>query len=247
MIPIRVYYHLTQINHWEEVTDYIFSRIVSSGLYEHVEGIYIGVLGKKEEAPKLEDLLKKYPKASIRIHSEKVEIFEYHTLRLLKEDADNLPLFYGLYLHSKSVTYPKEGIEGDAGRTPDGFKYDWYWQQFMTYWLVENWMKWYKALALKEIGYDIASVRVIPARMSASTRTHGSGNFWSVNSEYFKTLDKKGFEYSEWIDRFEPEMIAFSKMPIIYIMCNMFTQGFPFQTPFYEYMESFKNLDEYSI
>lgn len=247
MIQIRVYFHTTLINHHLEIAEYIFSRIVSSGLYEHIEGIYIGALGELDELEKLKELIKKYPKAKIRAHSLRKADYEFFTMRLLKEDCDKLPKFYALYTHAKSVTFPKEGIEGEEGRTPDAHKFDWYWQQYMTYWLVENWKNWYRALDLKDVGYDIAGVRLIPARMSASTRTHASGTFFAVNSEYFKTLDDKIIEWAEWKDKFEAEQFPFSGNPIIYIMCNMFCNGFPFQTPFYEYMESFKNLDDYSI
>ncbi len=243
-VKIRVYYHVTCINHFLEITEYIFDRIVSSGLYEYIEGIYIGALGEPEELIKLEELIKKYPKAIIRSHSERKADYEFHTLRLLHEDSKTLPKFYGMYLHSKSVTFPKEGCEG---RTPNDHKYDWYWMQYMVYWMVEQWQKCYRALDMKDIGYDICGVKIAPARMSASKRTHASGNMWFANSEYIKTLDSKTIEWSEWKDIFEGEMWAFSGNPIIYMPCNMFTDGFPFQIPFYEYMEKIKNIEDYTI
>lgn len=244
-VPIRVFYHVTCVNHYLEITKYIFDRIISSGLYEHIDGIYIGALGDGDAILELQKLIGDYPKAKISAHSIRKADYEFHTLRLLKYDADTLPKFYSVYLHSKSISYPKEG--NDQGKTPNDHLWDMFWMKFMCHYVVTEWERWYKALSLKGWGYDIAGCRVVPARLSASSRTHASGNFWAANSEYIKTLSDEMIEWAEWKDIFNGEMWAFSGNPIVYILSNMFSDAFPFDQDFDTYMANFEHFDEYQI
>lgn len=244
-MKIRAYYHVTMAEHYIEITDYIFSRMVSSGLYDNLEGIYIGALGDEDQLPVLQECINKYPKAQISAHSTRKADYEFHSLRLLKKDADTLPLHYQVYVHSKSISYPKNG--NDKGKTPADHVWDMFWMKSMTYFIVGEWERWYKALSLKGWAYDIAGCRIIPARLSASSRTHAGGNFWAARSDYIKTLSDKTIEWSEWKDIFEGEMWAFSGNPIIYIMSNLFADGFPYQHDFDEYMASLSNKEDYQI
>lgn len=242
---IRIYYHVTMMNHYLEITEYILNKSKDSGLLDECEGFYIGALGDTSELSKLQELISKYPKAKIRAHSERKADYEFHTLRLMKEDADTLPLHYQVYLHSKSVSYPKGGTP--EGKTHNDHLWDMWWMKIMTYFMVGQWQRWYKALSLKGWGYDIAGYRIVPARLSASSRVHASGNFHAANSEYIKTLNNKTVEWEEWKDIFEGEMWAFSGNPIVYVMSNMCHDGFPWEEDFDTYMANFKHFDEYQI
>lgn len=244
-MKIRAYYHVTMVEHYIEITDYIFEKMVSSGLYDNLEGIYIGALGDEDQLPILQACIDKYPKAQVVSHDIRKANHEFQTLRMIKKDADTLPTFIAVYVHSKSISYPKNG--NDKGKTPADHRWDIFWMKFMVYFIVGEWRRWYKALTLKGWSYDIAGCRIIPARLSASSRTHAGGNFWSARSDYLKTLNDKTIEWAEWKDQFEVEQWGFSGNPIIYVMSNMFHDGFPFENDLDEYMASFPNKEDYQI
>lgn len=245
-VPVRIYMHLTMLNHWAELVEYVLAKASESRLLAECEAFYIGALGDSAQLPKLKEIVARYPKVEIRGHDENKMLYEFYTLRFLKQDADNLPKFYSVYLHSKSVTFPKEGIPEIEGRTPAAHRYDFMWFQYMIYWMVEKWQKSYRALDMKEIGYDTSGVRMIPLRMSAAEVSHASGNMWWANSEYVKTLSAKDLEAADWKDIFLAERWLWYKQPLTYIPCNMFTVGFPLDVDFHEYMNSFPNLEDYT-
>ncbi len=260
-MKIRIYYHVTMMNHYLEITEYILNKAQESGLLAACDGFYIGALGEPDELLKLQELISKYPKAQIRAHSERKMSYEFHTLRFLKEDADNLPTHYQVYVHSKSVSYPKEG-DPITGKRPDDFRWDFFWMQWMVFNMVTQWDRWYKALSLKGWGYDIAACRVVPARLSASSRVHSSGNMWAANSDYIKTLSTDIVAYTDYKDIFEAEMFAFSGSiqksenelvkrtcgyPIIYIMSQMFSDAFPYEKDFDTYIKTVTNFNDYAI
>lgn len=249
-VSIRIYYHLTLINEWYNITDEIFKSLVESYLYEEAESISIGVLGSVDELVRLEGLLSFYPKAKIIRHSEDVSYFEFHTISKFKEDADTLPLFYGLYLHSKSVMTSKDNI-------PD-MEFKAFWRQYMTYWMVTKWEQCYHALDLRDLddhhaGYDMCGVRVVPARKSIGGTTHISGNFWWAVSDYIKSLKMVLADtYYDGQNRYTgghaPEVWPLSGHPIVYMPCNLFQMGMPSDKgTFKEYWEALPNKEKYLL
>lgn len=248
MTKIRIYYHVTCIGRYFEITKGIFDSIMESGLHDECEGIYVGVLGLGTDVEKLNELLLNYPKAKIIAHSTHLDYFELFTIQHLKKDADTLPKFFALYLHSKGVT---SANENDS-------KFRQFWCDYMIYWMVSNWRLWYHALNLKDLddhdaGYDIASVRVVSARKSIGHTVHGSGNMWSADSEYIKTLE---FVLADtYFDGQNPyqgghiaETWAFSGQPIIYAPTMMFQMGFPYDKgTFKEYWEALPNKEKYVL
>lgn len=237
MIPVKIYFHTTLIKEHLAITEYIFDKMLACGLMDYCDSVSVGALGEADELVKLEKLLSKYPKARIVAHDTDKNIFEFHTLRHLKKDVDTLPKFYALYCHSKSVTFGKEDKREDV-------LYERWWKDYMTKFVIEEWRRNYRALDLKDTGYDICGVRIIPARHSASSRTHASGNFWFASSEYLKTLPR--IDSLDLDDRFEAEMWSFSGMPITYISCNAFTVGFPYEEDFETHINNL-DLSQYTI
>lgn len=248
MTKIRIYYHVTLIGKYFDITLDIFDEIERSGLMDECEGIYIGVLGDAKELQNFMELIERYPKAKvINYHTDK-QYYEWHTISKIKEDADNLPRFYALYLHSKGVTSENENDS----------KFRQFWADYMTYWMVTKWKQWYHALDLRDlddhyVGYDASAVRVVPARKSIGHTTHGSGNFWSANSEYIKTL--KLVKENTYYDGQNPytgghsaETWVWSGQPIIYTPCQMFQIGFPFQEKtFKQFWEELPNKEKYIL
>lgn len=250
-VPIRVYYHVTLINHWEEVTKYVFDKIVESGLGADMAMCYVVALGDDEsELAKLKDLISKYSKTELRDWHKDKGMWEGQTLKHLFYDAHTQEKFYAIYCHSKSITYPKEG--DGKGKTPAMYASEIFWMRYMVWGVIERWRDNYAALSLPDKGYDVAGVRAIPLRESASIVSHFSGNFWMANSEYLKTLPRISDDeslpdvtarlveiYNELKTLaktgrigvhghvFWPEIVIGLGQPLMYISANSFTVGFP--------------------
>lgn len=249
-VPIRVYYHVTCINRFLDITKEVFDAIVESGLYDECESISIGVLGSEDGKNKLEQLLNNYPKAKIVKHHADVSYFEFFTISKLKQDADTLPLFYALYMHSKGVMTTPDKI--------DDIKFKDFWRAYMLHWMVSEWSQCYTALDLRDLddhhsGYDLCGVRVVPARKSIGGTTHISGNYWWASSDYIKSL--KLVKHDTYYDGqnpyaggHAPEVWPCSGDPIIFMPCNMFQMGFPYDKgSFKEYMEGLPNKEKYIL
>lgn len=264
---IRIYYHVTQINDYLDITEYIFEKIVRCGLMSACEGVYVCALGNESEFPKLKELINMYPKAQIIDHSENKNLWELFTLQHLKKDADTLPKFYAWYLHSKSVTYSAEdkSEKGIADK-----KFEIFWRDYMIHEIVTRWEDCYKALDMEEVGYDVAGCRMIPKRLSGSIFSHFSGNMWAANSEYIKTLDPIGenpnvpdmdekiIEMRKQIEearktgeikmegnKFGAEHWLWTCQPLTYIACNAHTVGFPSDRLTYEEWLKSEDADKY--
>lgn len=247
--PIKIYYHVSLIGKYFDITLRIFHELEQSGLYSKCESISVGALGSKSELPNLQEILDRYPKAKIIAHNKDTQYFEFFTLEHLKRDADELPNFYALYLHSKGVTSENEN---DA-------LFRQFWCDHMVYWMVTKWKKCYHALDLKDlddynVGYDVCSVRVVPKRKSIGHSTHGSGNFWWANSEYIKTLplvlaDTYYDGQNKYMGGHSAETFLWQEQPIIYTPCQMFQIGFPFDKgmTFKEYWKQLPNKRKYLL
>lgn len=267
-VPIRCYMHITMINDFIDITEYILDKATDSGLLESCEGVFIGALGDESELPKLKKLISKYHKTKIIDHHSEKGRWEFHTIQHLKRDADTLPQFYAWYFHSKSVTYPPNG--DGINKTVEHKQYEVFWRDMMTHEVITRWRDCYNALSLPEYGYDIAGCRMIPKRKSGSIFSHASGNFIACNSEYIKTLPKIGqnddvsdignrlIELRNEIDElqktgelkilgnvFYPEMYWWQQQPLTYISCNALTDGFPYWDGTFEEWSKKVNLDKY--
>ncbi len=266
-VPIRIWYHCSFLNDYLRITQSIFDKVVESGLMDACEGVFIGCLGDENELPKFKELIEKYPKAKIIDYSPKLNLWEGFTLQHLKNDADTLPKFYAVYLHSKGCTrsYNVEDKFKD-----DEKKYEEFWKDYLVYSAVTRWEDCYAALSLPDIGYDTASCRMIPLRHSASIVQHNSGNMWWSNSEYIKNLipfnktDRpnavskvvglykelqelhKTHSFHLEDEVFFPEMWLWLGQPLTYIVANPFTQGFPIQKTFEQTLKDGYPIKDYS-
>lgn len=267
-IKIRVYVHVTLINSYLFICKKLFDKMESSGLLADCECVNVCALGSADELPKLKELMSKYQKIQLRDHSENKNLWEAFCLQHLKKDADMLPKFYAVYVHSKGVTYP-EGGDGEK-KTHNDFLSEQYWGDYMAWGVIERWRDNYKALSQPDMGYDIAGVRAIPLRDSASLFSHFSGNFVMVNSEYVKTLpifsedesipdvEKEVYKLMIQVRElrktgrfplagniFGAEMWWYHNQPIMYIACNALTIGMPHHKTFSETIESGYPIEEY--
>jgi len=201
MKKIIGYYHLWCTNHYEEIVREQLEAIVNSGLYDECENIFIGALGDNKEFFNLLNIIKDYPKIIISTYSTNKERYEFHTIEVMKRDADKSDKdYYIFYIHGKGVQYPKEVNEvAYTGGT--------LWRQSMNNWVITKWRDNIKEL---EKGYECCGVQLRPDREFAQ---HFSGNFFWTKSEYVKNqvplLNKVNTT-----DRFEAEMYICRGKPL---------------------------------
>lgn len=194
------FYHVLLVNHWQEIVTEQITLLLTSGLYEASESIFIGALGKKKELSRLRQLFKVYPKFIIEYHSDNIEEYEFATLKILKKKS-SAESFYGYYLHTKGVSWDK--------KHPKAYKGGNCWRQSMGYFLADRWKD---NLYNLEIGYDLSGSQLLSARRSPAFQEHYSGNFFWFNSDHVKLL--KPVESLNLKNRWEAEMYICSYYPI---------------------------------
>ena len=170
MKKIIGYYHIWCANHYEEIVREQLDVIVNSGLYDECENIFIGALGDNKEFFNLLNIIKDYPKIIISSYSTNNERYEFHTLEVMKRDADKSDNdYYIFYIHGKGVQYPKKANEvAYTGGT--------LWRQSKNNWIITKWRDNIKEL---DRGYECCGVQLRPDREFAQ---HYSGNFFWTKS-----------------------------------------------------------------
>lgn len=168
------FWHICMQNHYMEIAAEQLNLMVSSGLYEKADAIYVGCVGGERELEVIKSLFLEYPKFKITTHKTELKEYEFPTLRVLEAKAReiNERPFYGFYIHTKGVTYPNPPHRhgGDMFRA------------YLNYWTITKWKDCLRAL---EKGKDIAGAGWIG---EGEYQRHYRGNFWWADSEYIKTL-----------------------------------------------------------
>lgn len=178
---IIAYYHVLTINNWEEIVEEQLQLIEESGLYDKLRYIKIVCLGKHKD--ELLEIIEYLPKAKIVYHSEKVDEYEFPTLKILQHDAlEYHNDFVGLYFHTKAVSFPKH----NGGK---------YWRNYMNHYNITMWRSCIHELKT----YDLCGVKLIVGKKN----THYSGNFFWFNSDYIRDL--KCVDKLDKKDRFNAE------------------------------------------
>jgi len=162
-----IYFHICCINNYIEIVTKILKLVKKSGLYDIVDEIRVGLLGKYNDM----DILLSDPKIVIRAHSDNYSIYERITLEALYIDAiHSTEPFRVLYLHSKGVRHYQK----------DTMPYVLDWVNYLLYFNVTRFKDCLEALQ----NADTVSVNFITI-----PEPHYSGNFWWSNSTWICTLD----------------------------------------------------------
>lgn len=150
-----------------------FRLLVSSGLFEACDKLYIGVYEETNAQPK--------DGISWLRHfwsiSKKVEIVQYtnndeetSTMRRLKDYCKNNPDDYVLYFHAKGITKYSQATQD--------------WRKYMEYFVIE---KWQNCITKLNEGYNCCGV-MWNKRTPQGIYPHFSGNFWWATARYVNTL-----------------------------------------------------------
>lgn len=198
--PIRGYWHLLLINHYEDVVNEQLERLVKSGLYDSAESISVGCLGDYENFKTFQIIIADYPKIKVIDYSNNKSIYEFHTLNILKEDADNsTDGYYIFYFHTKGVSFSKENnrVAFEGGT---------FWRRFMDEYTISRWKD---NIAELDKGYETCGTQLRPTR---DFPVHYSGNYFWAKSSYIRLLPKIGELNIK--DRFQGEFWLGIKNPV---------------------------------
>lgn len=154
------------INDWKSIVREQLDLLKRCGLYDELECCCIGALGLGIDS--LKEILKDFPKCRIVRYSADITKYEFWTLKIAWYDANHEKPFYGLYFHTKGVTWP--GHEGGT-----------YWRHHMNHWNIK---KWRDNIKMLRKNYDTCGVKLVDKKWPL----HYSGNFFWFKSSYLKRL-----------------------------------------------------------
>ena len=152
----------------------IVSLLINSGLFYHIEKLFIVNTG--EEILENDDhRIFNHEKIKILHFSNKTDLFEVPTLKLLHEFCKKDKDCNVLYLHTKGISRNiiKKKIDD--------------WTNLMLYFLVERYEDCLQKLETDH--YDAVGCNYLEKDHYGNNKPHFSGNFWWVKSHYMNTLN----------------------------------------------------------
>lgn len=173
---VKIAYHVTAVGRYPYIIQEHFSRLIFSGLYDVVDGIYCFILGPSEATIReAKILLQRFGrKVIIAGTSQNTTQYERFTLTGMKSYLQPGDIF--LYMHSKGLRY--EPSEYNI--------YDW--SFYMMYFLVKRYPVCMRLLS-REV--DVCGVD-----FHTDVFPHYSGNFWWTTADYYLSLpDTIGHAY----------------------------------------------------
>lgn len=180
-----IFYHLWRGGDWKRCTEFIFGKIVESGLANECESINICV---NDENPVDDIDLHGMPEDKVLFRSVKDTKTEWPTLLELYDthvSVDDTPI---LYLHSKGASY---GLN-DPRRQP---VIDWV--AGLTYYLVEDWRA---CMSMMRTGS-----KCVGTNKRRDPTPHFSGNFWWINSSVLNSLPNPRYQNHDHNNRYGAE------------------------------------------
>ena len=233
-----IFWHICGLDNYYKIIIEQYSSIISSGLINDIDKIYITYVGKNIN--ELDKFLSLHPKLSLHVYNDDVLQFERPCLHSLydwsKYNNANI-----LYIHSKGIRWLCDG-----GRVANIFA----WRRMMEYFLIHN----YKSCLAKLDRYDCVGCNFInpPDRIKKETHAaHFSGNFWWTKTSWIRKLPSriapniKQLDVSETRTYLLPErwlLIPFPKVKIYEIYHDNERCHYYDHSPSLSYKET--NLDE---
>lgn len=176
MNKIAVFYHISQLPGWKELFKEQTDLLISSGLMDAADLVYIGI----NNGDILPDLQR--PNIKYNFNNEQ-HLHEGPTMKALLKFAEENDGYSIFYFHMKGIT-----------------KLDWKgvidWRNMMSYYLIENWQRCLKILP----NYDAVGTNYVD-KYWGGYDPHYSGTFWWSTSEYIRTLDHTYLDHSDKLKR----------------------------------------------
>lgn len=141
-----IFYHIYAINHWKKIVYEQIGLIVNSGLYDNVDRIFCGIVGKEQTLIFVQKFIKRVLKHygvtnKFVFKSSTENSFEYLTLKMLQDYA-KLNDSKVLYLHTKGVT-------ATIGTCDYKFKKSW--RKCMEHFCITRWARCVKYINIFDV------------------------------------------------------------------------------------------------
>lgn len=188
--------HVYQVHNWNEIVEQQLYRMKKSGLWDKIDTLFIGLVGK-ETTRTYEKKIK------ILYHIDKLDLYEGFTLTMLHLYSNG---FDGkvFYTHTKGV----------SRNSPEGFTD---WRRMMEHYVIDRHKVCLKELETNDVvgcnwhlGEGFMNAHSKYAEGTKVT-PHFSGNFWWANTDYIKKLPilyplKSKYECEFWIGKANPKV-----------------------------------------
>jgi hypothetical protein len=174
-IPLHIFMHISIIENWEEIFNDQIKYIKSTGLYDKIEKIHLGILGNIDRSYFNDE------KFDILFIDNRLDLYELNTINYIKNICSHIDYeIYILYIHAKGVR--KAGNEEVIKS----------WRKMMEYFLIENFEKCINYLNI----YDTLGCNAInkyctdfdKISINKNHAYHYSGNFWWSKKSYIDKL-----------------------------------------------------------
>lgn len=212
MKDIVVFYHLFLENDWKKILIEQVDKLIKHELDKYSNIKICGVYNhfKEENEKDLKSILNKLNNYEIILYGINDSSGEGQTIKKIKEYCDNLEKNQKiLYFHSKGISQQFSVREKPCDE----------WRRMMEYFLIEKWQECVKKL---EDCYDCCGINYQPH----SGRINGqnqlvkifNGNFFWVNSDYVKKIDKNflfesRYSAENWVLSIEHKAFSFFDTP----------------------------------
>lgn len=179
MNKIAIFYHVGQLNHWEEIYLEQIQRLRKSGLLDAADMMYIGVNG---------DLPLPYTPGKAVVNYNEDKVLEANTLEMMWKFCRDFPDYKVLYFHTKGVTrdqdYPDRPLKTVSTA----------WRHYMEYFCIDKWKQCIQELETHDtcgvqIKHKAAYNTLTPEEYVEYDVTFYDGNFWWATAKYINTLD----------------------------------------------------------
>jgi hypothetical protein len=233
---MHIFIHITLIEDWLYIFNELIDIIKSSGLYDKVEKIHLGILSDLKFF--FENNIFDDAKFDILYVDIKLELYEIHTINHIKNfcannDDDEI---YILYIHTKGVRNA-----GNKEVTKS-------WRSMMTYFLIENHNECLNYLEHYDtLGNNIVNLFCDDSKLNAVNENHNihySGNFWWSKKSYIDKLNYLELDMSKQSikTRYKAENWICSKYPdaLIGIIFQDDTNTHPYHRYVFDYYKKMK-------
>lgn len=161
MKPIKVFYHLVDIDNWSVIADEQVDKLERSGLLDAADTAYFNLHYRESSFSELKKRLKPYKNIEWVFNNNLVEDYEHSTAVLYQDVAKQSTDFNALYMHLKGVTYVNTEREAATKN----------WRNILDYWNIEQWQLCNSLLENNDcVSCNLSNNLEFPPHFSGTTR-----------------------------------------------------------------------------
>lgn len=178
-MDIEIFYHIADINVWQQHTEEQIDYMRKSGLWDNASRIHLQL---HYDPLSFVDWVKQFESDSRITYT----IFPHET-RPYAEINSMVELANEMYNRDKKVAVFRYHTKGLTYRPSNTWPLSKAWLDYYNYWNIDHWYLCHQALA---VGYDTVGANWHSDENIKGVQGHWSGNIWWASSDYLKTLHR---------------------------------------------------------